>query len=633
MIEGTGGLLERVVDLVTNATAGCVRKEAMWVLRNITAAGTPYQVMSLVEHGAIDAFCSILNLNDEKTTLAALRALRKILKVGATFGTDYRRLVHRCGGWEKIDDLQYVTCDEVYSLAMRILRNNFDVEDDDETAVILRNTTSTTTQFLTLSDSVRSARSTILAPIKLVAPGDGKIADAFRAEEFVKGWTQQLLYHRATVQAASENTGDEVHNTILCDRISLSGESYSPDAAEVIASFLNEPFHDGLPISFGIAEVDLSNTIASQLTESGLKVLRTLCNAFADSEVVDANLSDNAIGEQGAGSCMTILKKPSLRRLSLCNNGLAAETMKYVIDILTKDECSNGCIAEKLTTIHFYNNMSGPAGCREFARILDKSKDLVDVRFSSTRAFKEGTDIFACALDACLTDGRNPNLKKLDLCDNNFVNKTSQEALFRALSATKHLTYLNLSMCELGDDGVEKVCGALRESNSRLKHLDLSANELTRRGAKHIADYIRDCKGLEVLRMEDNEITSKGVVLIAAAFHVGYAGSTIEELQLDSNEIGTKGARALIDAYGPDGKGMPNLKSIFLNNNSFTGDVGAELEAAFGDKMAEMNENDSDGEADDDLSSDDEEDDKDGENEGDVCVDNLADGMEKSMIV
>eukprot|EP00804_Cyclotella_cryptica_P025796 CCRYP_002676-RA/>CCRYP_002676-RA protein AED:0.00 eAED:-0.00 QI:0/-1/0/1/-1/1/1/0/476 len=475
--------------------------------------------------------------------------------------------------------------------------------------------------------------SAALSPIKLEPPGDREFVDAPKAEEFVKEWTRQLLDHRANVQAALENNGDEIANTVLCDRISLCGKSYTPEAAEVIASFLSEPFQDGLPIAFGIVEADLSDMITSQLTESGLKVLRTICDAFADSELVDVNLSENAIGEQGAGSCKTVLSKSSLRRLSMCNNGLAAETMKDIVDILTNDEYGNGCIAEKLTKIHFFNNMSGPAGCREFARILEKSKELVDVRFSSTRAFKEGTDIFACALDACMTDGRNPNLQKLDLCDNNFVNKASQEALFRALGATKHLTYLNLSDCELGDDGVKKVCHALFESDSQLEHLDLSANELTRRGAKHIADYIRDCEALKVLRMEDNEITSKGVVQIAAAFHVGEDGSTIEELQLNSNAIGTIGARALIDAYGPDGKDMPNLKSIFLNNNSFTGDVVAELEAAFGDKLAEMDENDSDGEADDDLSSDDEEDEEDGENEGDEHVDNLADAMEKSMIV
>jgi hypothetical protein len=78
---------------------------------------------------------------------------------------------------------------------------------------------------------------------------------------------------------------------------------------------------------------------------------------------------------------------------------------------------------------------------------------------------------------------------------------------------------------------------------------------------------------------------------IATAFSVGEEASTIEEVQLNSNKIGTEGACALIDAYGPDGAGMSNQKSMFLNNNSFIEDVVAELEAVFQDKLAKMDEN------------------------------------------
>ena len=258
---------------------------------------------------------------------------------------------------------------------------------------------------------------------------------------------------------------------------------------------------------------------------------------------------------------------------------------------------------------------------------------MTDIRFSSTRARTEGTDIFVSALDVCLADARNPNLMRLDLCDNSFASKASQEALFRALASTKCLSYLDLSDCDLGDSGVKKVCHALFDSDSSLEHLNLSANDLTRKGAKHIADYIRDCESLKVLRLEDNELTSKGVELIAQAFHIGDDGSAIEEIQLIGNSIGTIGARALIDAAGPDGKDMPNLKSVLLNNNSFNADVISELETAFKDKLGELDENDSDGEADDDLSSDEEDSDDEGEAEDDENIDNLADAMENSLIV
>ena len=470
-------------------------------------------------------------------------------------------------------------------------------------------------------------------PIKIVPPGPREVVSPERAQEFVNHWTQQLLDHRVKVQEALND--DDVNNTVLCDRISLTNKSYTPEAAEIIANFLKEPFEGGLPITYGIVEANLSDMIASQLTEQGLKVLRTICDAFADSELVEVDLSDNAVGEQGIGACRVVVNKSSLKALSLNNMGMAHETLSEVADILTNDEYGNGCIAERLTKFHYFNNMSGIEGCKAFARILEKSRDLVDLRFSSTRARQEGTDILAGALDACMMNERNANLQRLDLCDNQFGNKPSQEALFRILGATKSLTYLNLCDCSLGDDGVKKVCHALFESDSQLEHLDLSANELSRKGAKHVADFIRDCEGLKVLRMEDNEITSKGVELLAQAFHRGEDGIAIEEIQLNCNMIGALGARALIDAAGPDGSDMPNLRLIQLNNNSFASDVMSELEAAFGNKLGEMDENDSDGEADDDLSSDEEDSDSDeeGEAEGDRKVDALTDALEKSLIV
>lgn len=246
-------------------------------------------------------------------------------------------------------------------------------------------------------------------------------------------------------------------------------------------------------------------------------------------------------------------------------------------------------------------------------------------------------------MDASLSEGHNPNLWKLDLHDNDFKSQASHDALFRALVAATSLTYLDLGGCELEDAGIKKVCHALFACRSPLEHLDLSGNEATRHGAKHIAEYIRDCGGsLKTLRLEDNiELTSKGVVCIASAFHSSEDGHNIEEIQLNNCRIGAIGARALIDAFGPNGKDLPYLKTIFLNGNSFSEDVLSELEVAFDYRLGELDDNDSDGDADDDLSDDEAEEceEEEGEEEGvggepvGDSVDDLADAMEKSLLV
>jgi len=232
-----------------------------------------------------------------------------------------------------------------------------------------------------------------------------------------------------------------------------------------------------------------------------------------------------------------------------------------------------------------------------------------DLRFSGTRPTPVGSDLVASVLDASLSEGHNLYLMKLDLRDNFFQSKASHEALFRALQASTSLAYLDLGGCELEDDGIKKVCHALFACSSTLEHLDLSGNEVTRHGAKHIADYIRDCGGnLKTLCLEDNlELTSKGAVIIASAFRGSEDGHNIEEIQLNKCMIGAIGARALIDAFGPNGKDLPKLKHIFLNENSFSDDILSELQVAFNYRLGELDLNDSDGDADDELSEDEEE--------------------------
>jgi hypothetical protein len=129
-------------------------------------------------------------------------------------------------------------------------------------------------------------------------------------------------------------------------------------------------------------------------------------------------------------------------------------------------------------------------------------------------------------------------LTKLDLHDNKFTNNASHEALFRAIRAARSLSYLDLGNCYLDDDGIKKVCHALFAT---LEHLDLSGNDVTRHGAERIAEYIREHGGnLKILRLEDNF------------------------------SIGAIGARALIEAFVPNGNVMPNLNHINIGRPPLT---------------------------------------------------------------
>ena len=120
--------LSHVNDLALNSEWE-VRKEAIWVLSNIATGGSPTQVMGVVEVGAIDALCSILNIDDAKMLLTALDAIEQILKVGAENNKDYCSFVDECDGLEALEDLQEHVSEDVYEKAINIIETYFGVDD------------------------------------------------------------------------------------------------------------------------------------------------------------------------------------------------------------------------------------------------------------------------------------------------------------------------------------------------------------------------------------------------------------------------------------------------------------------------------------------------------------------------
>ena len=127
-VLGKEGGMQQIVELAMSAEWE-VRKEAIWVVSNVATGGTNKHVMSVVECGAIDAICSVLDVNDSKMLLVALDAIESILKVGEKLGKDYVSFVDECDGLAKIENLQEHESDEVYQKAVAIIESYFGCED------------------------------------------------------------------------------------------------------------------------------------------------------------------------------------------------------------------------------------------------------------------------------------------------------------------------------------------------------------------------------------------------------------------------------------------------------------------------------------------------------------------------
>mmetsp|Transcript_60583 Transcript_60583/g.71951 ORF Transcript_60583/g.71951 Transcript_60583/m.71951 type:complete len:301 (-) Transcript_60583:610-1512(-) len=292
----------------------------------------------------------------------------------------------------------------------------------------------------------------------LVAPGEREIVDEERAAEIVETWKKQIEEHRTQQK--------------VCHKISLSDKSYKSEGARVIASFISS----SKELLQELKSADLSDIIASRMEEEGLDVLKVICDAFLEAKLEEVDLSNNAMGCKGISACASALsgQSSSLKRLSMCNNGLSEDSMNEVADILC-EEHEGGSICPRLTKIHFFNNMSGNGGCQAFGRILSHcTSNLTDIRFSGTRAGREGSlTIAQSLLSLARTDSDKGlcNLERLDLADNTFSFDNGGNDIAKALRRCPNIKYLNLRDCLLQDKATALVCRSPWSTDATMEHL------------------------------------------------------------------------------------------------------------------------------------------------------------------
>jgi len=115
-----------------------LQKEAAWAISNATSGGKDVHVAYMVEQGVISPMCELFTVSDSKIVMVALEAIENVLKVGKTMsprwgGTNkYCDFLEECGGLDKLEDLQRHENEAVYDKVMKILKNYFQDEADDE---------------------------------------------------------------------------------------------------------------------------------------------------------------------------------------------------------------------------------------------------------------------------------------------------------------------------------------------------------------------------------------------------------------------------------------------------------------------------------------------------------------------
>lgn len=370
------------------------------------------------------------------------------------------------------------------------------------------------------------------------------------------------------------------------ETITLRGKSYTEDGAQVIA----DAFLGRLK---GLKVADLADVIAGRHEDEALRVLTIMCSALRGHVLDEIDLSDNALGEKGVRACFDLLiPQPALRRLLFCNNGISAAAASVIAQEIILQNGSEAM--STLEEFHFYNNMSGHDGAIAVANVLHRMPKLTAFRYASARAGLEASEALVRNISLHLR-----NLTSLDVSDCSFEDEGADQ-LAQAVGKQTQLRFLKLRDASLGGEGAKKVLKALASSNIQLLKLDLSGNELEDDGLAAIAPLLKAQTQLQVLRLDDNEITSAGVKDFCEEVGIESFPALVE-LSLRGNEITAKGALAIVNVIVSTKQHFEHLE---LDTNQISDKGVSEVQAILArlgkqNVLGSLEENDGDDESDD----------------------------------
>ncbi|XP_073671495.1 uncharacterized protein [Paramisgurnus dabryanus] len=313
-----------------------------------------------------------------------------------------------------------------------------------------------------------------------------------------------------------------------------------------------------------LTHLDLSR---NKLSDSGVKLISdVLKNPDCKLELLE--LSECNITDEGCVALTSALRSnPShLTHLNLSDNKLRDSGVKFIFDVLKNPDCklkilklwcvnitAEGDAALTSNPLHVKKLNHIKLGDTEVKLISDVLKNpdckLQILELSTCNITDEGCVALASALRS------NPShLRDLDLSDSKLTDSGVKLISDVLKNPDCKLKILNLNKCHITDEGCVALTSALRSNTSHLTHLTLAMNNLRDSGVKLISDVLKnlDCK-LEILKLEQCNITDKGCVALCSALRSN--PSHLTHLDLSKNNLRDSGVKLISDVLkNPDCK-------------------------------------------------------------------------------
>uniref|UniRef100_A0A8C2A9F2 Uncharacterized protein n=2 Tax=Cyprinus carpio TaxID=7962 RepID=A0A8C2A9F2_CYPCA len=281
------------------------------------------------------------------------------------------------------------------------------------------------------------------------------------------------------------------------------------------------------------------------LTNKSCPALATVLGS--DTSLKELNMNNNNLQDSGVKLLCTGLKnincKLEILRLSDCS--ITEEGYKALSSALRSNP-------SHLIELDLTGNDPGPSGVKQLNDLLqDANCQLKTLRFLSPAADE------ACQYVTGIV-GKNPLLlRELNLSEHELGDTRVNQ--IAALLQDKHCTLCTLTLrnCGLTAESCSALATVLR-SNSSLKELDMSNNNLQDSGVKKLQNGLENTKcTLEKLRLSDCSVTEEGYKALSSALRSN--PSHLIELDLTGNDPGPSGVKQLSDLLQD---GLCSLKTI-----------------------------------------------------------------------
>ncbi|XP_050959773.1 NLR family CARD domain-containing protein 3 [Labeo rohita] len=233
---------------------------------------------------------------------------------------------------------------------------------------------------------------------------------------------------------------------------------------------------------------------------------------------------------------LSVESNQTLLRKLLTQTGSCSYIKKEAVQYIKQKIRKNHSPEKSINLFHCLNELGDDSLMQEIQRYL-KSGEIRETKLSSSQ--------WSALVYVLLTSEQ-----KMDVFDlKQFIGKqhTTDEVLQYLLPVVKESRSVWLCGCNLTAQSCGSLSSVLQSSNSVLRELDLSNNDLNHSGVKHLTDGLKSptCQ-LEILRLCGCNLTAQSCESLSSALQSSKA-NILRELDLSNNDLQDSGVKLLSD--------------------------------------------------------------------------------------